>query len=163
MAKRERRSGSSWGVAKFAPRKRSASKPCWKEPAALHLRLTSPAPVAEGSWHLIFPSDSGREIPETSSGLPVSSRPTFRWASVCKSRLWPALVGSQKCDQELALSGRAPCASIVWRISFREMPCVLRDWPVSLLKGSWLAQNRKTHPAPLQEAATKPGVLHSEA
>lgn len=163
MAKRERRRESSWGVAKFAPRRRSASRPCWKALAVLLRRLKSPVLTAGGSGHQVFLWDSSHEIPGTSSGLPVSSRPTFRWASHCKSRLWPALAGFQKCDLELALSGRVPCAWTSWKFSCRVSSCAPRVRWISLPSSSAPSPNRKTHPAPLQEAATKPGVLYSEA
>lgn len=134
----------------------------WKEAAPPHLRWTNLSPTAEGSWHRASPSDSGREIPGTSSGPPASSRPTFRWAFPCRSRSWPAPAGFRQYDRKSAFSDRARAVWISWRISSHAMCCAQRGWQAFWHQGSWLARNRKTHPAPLREAATRPGVLHSE-
>ena len=141
----------------------------WKRsPKALatQRRLSgSPGPTAEDSSRRASLSVSSRAPPETSLGPPVLSRPTCRWAFRHTSRLLPAPAGFRRCGREWELAGRARGAGISWRISFRVMCRAPKNSLDSLPLGpprSALSPNRKTHPAPLPEAATRPGALRSE-
>lgn len=154
--------GSSLGAVKFALRRKSVLRQCWKARVRLPPQPASPGPVAEGFEHRVFPSKSGRGIPETSSELPLWSRPTFRWAFRRRSRLSRAPAGSRKYGRKSALFVRARGVETSWKLSCCATFCARPKRWTSLEWSSAPSQNRKTHPAPLRGAATKPGVLRSE-
>ncbi len=131
--------------------------------AAPRLRSAPPGPTAEDSWHRAFRSASSGETPETSSGPPPWTRPTSRWVSPYRSHLSRAPAGFRRRDRKSELSGRVPCAWIFWRISFRVKPRAPSSLRGSSRLGGELALNRRTPPAPLPGAATKPGALLSES
>lgn len=132
----------------------------WKPTAAPRLPSRSPSRVAEEFWRRASRWESSHATLETFSRLRRWNRPTSRWAFRYRSRLWPALAGFRKCDQESGLSDRARGASIFVPIFSDEQCCA--SWnsrKAYWMRGFALVPKRQTNPAPPPGAATRPGIL----